>query len=188
MKGWAIYGEKDTEDEGKLLARVFDNPANAPFHPELLCKPALDEKGKAVPGKFTNEVREELIAWDNAKNIKPVAGKFFSYLVLVNGEDFAYINLKSKALKEAKRLNSMLKMKLDGPKKEQYFENAYKFSAIYKDEGAQKKYWLPVITAAGKTDEETKKSCYDFIHSISGKKVNLQEESASSVDSEDKPF
>ena len=189
MKGWAIYGEKDTEDAGKLIARVFDNPANPVFHPELICKPVLDEKGKIVPGKFTNDIREDLLIWDDAKVLKPKAGKFFSYLMLVNGEDFAYITLKGKALKEAKRLNSMLKMKLDGPKNEQYFENRYKFAAKYVDEGPQKKYWTPMITAAGKTDEDTKAVCYKFIQSMSGKNVKLYEpEDTAEKSNEDKPF
>lgn len=189
IKGWAMYGEKDTEDSGKLLARVFDNPSNPAFHPELICKPELDASGKVMPGRFTNEVREDLLIWDDAKGLKPRVGKFFSYLVLVNGEDFAYINLKSKALKEAKRLNSMLKMKLDGPRHEQYFENKYKFSAKYVDEGPQKKYWAPMITAAGKTDEETKAVCYQFAQSISGKNVKMYEkENDTETSSEDKPF
>lgn len=190
MKGWAIYGEKGSPDEGKLLSRVFDNPANAPFHPELMCEPALDENGKVIEGRWSNKVREDLLAWDNETDTPPKAGKFFSYLVLVNGEDFAYLTLKGKALKEAKRINSMLKMKLEGPKNEQYFENKYKFAAKYVDEGPQKKYWAPMITAAGKSEEDTKAVCYKFIQSLSGKNIKLYEngETAEGTASEDKPF
>ena len=180
LKGWVIFGEKDTPDEGKMLARLFHNGVIPTLNPELI-------EEKDASGNFTGNVKPSLLEWTKGENGKadkaPVAALSYTYLVMVNGEDIGNITMSKTALKTAKKLNTLLKLK-----NEPTFCNQFKLGSEYREDG-QKKFYVPVIKPDGKTDEATREKAYNFLMAMRGKTIKLDEQrEETETSSDDKPF
>jgi len=181
LKSWVIFGEKGTQDEGHMIARLFHNGVIPTLNPEMI-------EEKDASGNFTGNVKPSLLEWTKGENGKPdkapIASLSYTYLVMVNGEDIGNITMSKTALKTAKKLNTLLKLK-----NEPTFCNQFKLASEYREDG-QKKFYAPVIKPDGKTDEATREKAYNFLMTMRGKSIKLDEqrEDASSADSEDKPF
>lgn len=181
LKSWVIFGEKGTQDEGRMIARLFHNGVIPTLNPDII-------EEKDANGNFTGNVKPSLLEWEKGENGKPdkapAAALSYTYLVMVNGEDIGNITMSKTALKTAKKLNTLLKLK-----NEPTFCNQFKLSSEYREDG-QKKFYTPAIKPDGKTDEATREKAYNFLMAMRGKSIKLddQHDDTNASDSEDKPF
>lgn len=180
LKSWVIFGEKGTQDEGRMIARLFHNGVIPTLNPDVI-------EEKDANGNFTGNVKPGLLEWAKGENGKPdkapAAALSYTYLVMVNGEDIGNITMSKTALKTAKKLNTLLKLK-----NEPTFCNQFKLGSEYREDG-QKKFYVPVIKPDGKTDEATREKAYNFLMAMRGKTIKLDEQrEETETSSDDKPF
>jgi len=184
-----IEGLSESDAFNDLTGEIYETPIQVCIITFLGSRfVEFDEAGKVSDGNVAaNDPRTKWTKDDEGQSVKPLASKFYDYLIwLPNSLEVMTFSLKNKQAEGVgKTINSMIKLPakingqlaMDPPACARLFELK---TAMEKNEKGSWAVWT--LRNAGFTDEDTRKACYQLGKSFAGKNIVIEREAGEDED------